>query len=76
MCQLSYEALYLGPEGGRQTKKTIWQEDVTPPQANDALCLNTPKHNGKSGTDQITLMCLSKPVSDVPSAYGIAFCVQ
>jgi len=27
----------------------FWQEDG-PPLANGALCLSTPKHNGKSGT--------------------------
>ena len=28
----------------------FWQEDA-PPLANGALCLSTPKHNGKSGTE-------------------------
>ena len=32
-------------------EKNIWQEDAPSPLANGALCLSTPKHNGKSGTD-------------------------
>jgi len=35
-------------------KKKNWQEDAPTPFANGALCLSTPKHNGKSGTDNNT----------------------
>ena len=31
-------------------KRFFWQEDAPPPLANGALCLCTPKHDGKSGT--------------------------
>jgi hypothetical protein len=34
-------------------KNMFWQEDAPPPQANGALCLSTPKHNGKSGTVRV-----------------------
>jgi hypothetical protein len=33
----------------------IWQEDGAP-LANGALCLNTPKHNGKSGTVSVYVL--------------------
>ena len=36
--------------GQKCTVEKNWQEDP-PPLANGALCLSTPKHNGKSGTD-------------------------
>jgi len=38
--------------------KKNWQEDGTPPPlllANGALCLSTPKHNGKFGTACLSL---------------------
>ena len=36
-------------------KKFVWQKDCPPPLANGALCLSTPKNNGKSGTEYIVL---------------------
>jgi len=35
-------------------KKKIGRKMPPPPFANGALCLSTPKHNGKSGTDNNT----------------------
>jgi len=40
----------IAPHQQKSIVKTFfWQEDG--PMANGALCLRTPKHNGKSGTD-------------------------
>ena len=70
LCQLSYEAPYLGPECGTlpQTinsiimsgiaqKQDAFKYKIAPhkqksivPLIIGALCLSTPKHNGKSGT--------------------------
>ena len=36
---------------GKSKKKSFWQDDDDPDQR--TLCLSTPKHNGKSGTDSI-----------------------
>ena len=33
----------------------FWQEDAPFPLANGALCLSTPKHNGKSGPVTYTM---------------------
>ena len=35
----------------------FWQEDEAP-LANEALCLSTPKHNGKSGTGDLLYRCV------------------
>jgi hypothetical protein len=40
----------IAPHKQRSIVTILWQEDEAP-QANKALCLCTPKHNGKSGTD-------------------------
>jgi hypothetical protein len=38
------------PHKQKSIVKKIWQEDEAL-LANEALCLSTPKHKGKSGTD-------------------------
>ena len=72
LCQLSYEAPYLYPEGGRPGSPTcsgnvriakhfklhhICKNSSLfffgRKMANGALCLSTPNHNGKSGTEFI-----------------------
>jgi hypothetical protein len=45
----------IAPHKQKSIVKNFWQEDDAPPGqrgplANEALCLSTPKHNGKSGT--------------------------
>ena len=72
LCQLSYEAPYLGPEGGnpggptQAGRQTDFKFKISPhkqkfiakcffgrkmhPLTSGAICLSTPKHNGKSGT--------------------------
>ena len=38
-------------------KKIYWQEDAPPlPLANEALCLSTPRHNDKSGTEHVSIL--------------------
>jgi len=45
----------LGPEGGRLGRPT--QAVRHKCSGNGALCLSTPKHNGKSGTDKGEQSC-------------------
>jgi hypothetical protein len=39
----------IAPQKQKSIVNNFWQEDEVP-LANEALCLSTPKHNGKSGT--------------------------
>jgi hypothetical protein len=38
------------PHKQKSIVEKFWQEEPPPHLANGALCLSTPKHNGKSGT--------------------------
>ena len=47
----------IAPHKQKSTAKLFWQEDEAP-LANEALCLSTPKHNGKSGTGDLLFRCV------------------
>ena len=41
----------IAPHKQKSIVKFFWAGRWGPPLANEALCLSTPKHNGKTGTD-------------------------
>jgi len=45
---------------------SLGQEDDPPPLANGTLCLSTPKHNDKSGTE-----CFSEPALTPAKCVGV-----
>jgi outer membrane biogenesis lipoprotein LolB len=43
----------ISPHKQKSIVNFFWQEDEAP-LGNEALCLSTPKHNGKSGTGYLS----------------------
>jgi hypothetical protein len=52
----------IAPHKQKSTVKLFWQEyePPSPLLANEAMCLSTPKHNGKSGTGYELPSCYKK----------------